>query len=92
MAFPIGLIFTGASFLLDRLPGLLSNLGMTAPSEAVDGAKLLVALGPKAIQLMEDVNNGVAPAVIQERWNEAKAAVEAGNAAWEAAKGETDGA
>jgi hypothetical protein len=92
MAFPLALIFSAADLILSRVGPMLRHAGV--PDEAISGATLLAQLGPKAIQLIEDVNNGVAPAVIQERWNEEKAAVEAGNAAWEAAAkaDESDGA
>lgn len=81
-------LFTGASFLLDRLPGILSNFGTSAPPEALSGARLALDLGPKAIQLLEDMQAGsVSPADVQARWIEARDAVVAGNAAWEAAAG-----
>jgi hypothetical protein len=86
MAFPIGIIFTGASFLLDRLPGILASFGTSVPQEAMSGARLALDLGPKAIQLLEDMQAGsVSPADVQTRWTEARDAVIAGNAAWDAA-------
>lgn len=84
MAFPIGAVLAGASFLLERLPSLTSLFGATVPPEAMSGARLALELGPKAIQLMEDFKAGAVSAEdVQARWTEARDAVVAGNQAWE---------
>lgn len=85
--FPIAAILptviSAAQYLLEKGLPLLTH--QAAPEEAISGLNLLAALGPKAIELIEDVNNGVAPALIQERWKDAVAAVAQGNKDWEKA-------
>jgi Trp operon repressor len=57
---------------------------LLASPEFRAGFAFLLEMGPRAIQLVQDLTDGkLTEAEVQQRWNEAVAQVKQGNAAWD---------